>query len=208
MYADDVVLLATTPDDLRAQLAEAQAFADESSYEYSMDKSQVVVFGGPDPQEKVTLMGQEMQHVAEYKYLGLVFHRSLGRLAGRRLGELDRKERSFCGKKFVDNDGPSDSDTDGDEQEGGHPAPGEERVVDSVYDRAFEDGSVGYVAVTKLVDGVSGRDSTKEYYLESGANEAEMKRMIDAYNLAHGVSQADEKPKSAWDGSAPSAYSE
>ena len=26
-----------------------------------------------------------------------------------------------------------------------------------------------------------------------------MKRMIDAYNLAHGVSQADEKPKSAWD---------
>ena len=39
LYADDICLLSDTPDDLRAQLAEAQAFADESSYEYSMDKS-------------------------------------------------------------------------------------------------------------------------------------------------------------------------
>ena len=39
LYADDICLLSDTPADLRAQLAAAQACADESSYEDSMDKS-------------------------------------------------------------------------------------------------------------------------------------------------------------------------
>ena len=61
MYADDSLLLADSPEDLRAQLAEAQRFADESSFEFSKDKSQVVVFGGPDEDDDFTLGGKAIR---------------------------------------------------------------------------------------------------------------------------------------------------
>ena len=44
---------------------------------------------------------QGMEHAEEYTYLGLVFHRSLGRTGGSgRLGKRDR----FEGKEFYDGD--------------------------------------------------------------------------------------------------------
>ena len=62
----------------------AQLFADESSFQYSMEKSQTVVFGGDCSFNApvFTLMGQTMENVDRYKYLGLVFHESLGRPNG------------------------------------------------------------------------------------------------------------------------------
>ena len=102
LYADDIVLVADTADDLRRMLTEAQCFANDNSFQFSMEKSQIVVFGGGSPggspggppdgppgsggdkddAEKFVLQGRDMEHVDEYTYLGLVFHRSLGRVCG------------------------------------------------------------------------------------------------------------------------------
>lgn len=53
---------------------------------------------------------------------------------------------------------------------------GEERVVTDSYDQTYEDGRVGYVAVTRLIGEVGDREYRKEY-VESGANEAELNRI-------------------------------
>ena len=45
LYADDIALVAESAADLQKMLDACQAFADESSFQFSMDKSNVVVFG-------------------------------------------------------------------------------------------------------------------------------------------------------------------
>ena len=47
LYADDICLIADSAADLQRMLSVSQKFADESSFQFSMEKSQVVVFG-PD----------------------------------------------------------------------------------------------------------------------------------------------------------------
>jgi len=101
LYADDIVLLASSAEELRGMLARCQAFADESSFQFSLDKSQILVFGEPEPDEEFMIAHREMRHVNNYTYLGLVFHSSLGRVGG--IGTRD-KLRRFDGKKFFDGD--------------------------------------------------------------------------------------------------------
>ena len=56
---------------LQRALNVCQSFANESSFEYSMEKSQVVIFGGDYSfnAPAFTLMGQTMESVDRYKYL-------------------------------------------------------------------------------------------------------------------------------------------
>ena len=46
LYADDICITADSQEDLQRALNVCQSFANESSFEYSMEKSQVVIFGG------------------------------------------------------------------------------------------------------------------------------------------------------------------
>ena len=70
---------------------------------------------------------QGMEHAEEYTYLGLVFHRSLGRTGGSgRLGKRDR----FEGKEFYDGDTK------------------EARVVVDI----FDDEEYGWIANTAVIN--------------------------------------------------------
>ena len=62
LYADDICLTADSQEDLQRALNVCQSFANESSFEYSMEKSQVVIFGGDYSfnAPAFTLMGQTM----------------------------------------------------------------------------------------------------------------------------------------------------
>jgi len=54
----------------------------------------------------------------------------------------------------------------------------EERVIDHV----FEDENYGWMARTLLLGDEGNKDEACAYALETGANETEMKRMIDKYS--------------------------
>jgi len=169
LYADDIVLLASSAEELRGMLARCQAFADESSFQFSLDKSQILIFGEPEPDEEFLIMHQGMKHVQEYTYLGLVFHSSLGRVGG--IGTRD-KLRKFDGKKFFDGD------------------TGETREIVDI----FDDEKFGWVAETKGDDG-----SLNHYGLESVKNKSDMDRMIAQYSAEYGVAQEDTRLRGAWD---------
>ena len=145
----DLLLLADAPGDLRAQLAEAQRFADESSFQFSKDKSQVVVFGGPDEGDDFFITGTKMKVVEEYTYLGVVFHQSLGRIDGSR---PDRREK-YKGMRFFDGD-------DGVE---------EDRIVDHVYD----DETEGWMAHTLRL----GAEDDETSRARTGSNPRRTKRI-------------------------------
>ena len=73
LYADDICLIADSAADLQRMLSVSQKFADESSFQFSMEKSQVVVFG-PDAGDRFAdefrLMGTLMDVVSEYTETG------------------------------------------------------------------------------------------------------------------------------------------
>ena len=83
LYADDIVLLSESADGLQEMLDRCQRFADRSSFQFSMGKSHVVIFGdhaaGAGDERVFKIMGKPMTRADEYTYLGLVLHRSLGR---------------------------------------------------------------------------------------------------------------------------------
>ena len=85
MYADGVVIISDNAKDLQNGFDAAERFADQLSFEVSLDtgKSEVIVFGDDrDYPYEWKLMGETMKQVEEYAYLGLTMHRSLGRHLG------------------------------------------------------------------------------------------------------------------------------
>ena len=154
LYADDICLIADSAADLQRMLSVSQKFADESSFQFSMEKSQVVVFG-PDAGDRFAdefrLMGTLMDVVSEYKYLGLILHESLGRRTGPGSGLAYGVEKEkYLYKRLLDND--------------------EERVVVDI----FEDDSVSrrqLVAKTRLLVNnkpAPGEEHGKEWLLYAG----------------------------------------
>jgi hypothetical protein len=75
MFADDVVLLADTAEGLQSSLERAWGFSQKWRFDYNfgVDKSAVVVFGGVREGEKWVLGDIHMEVVKDYKYLGVRF---------------------------------------------------------------------------------------------------------------------------------------
>jgi hypothetical protein len=106
LYADDLTLLATSAEDLQMLLDCLQGFCDHYRMHVNVAKCAVVVFGkrrptgGDLPQGGWLYAGQQVPRVAEFRYLGIVFHETKGvsacvealRLAGLRAmwGMLNR----------------------------------------------------------------------------------------------------------------------
>jgi hypothetical protein len=78
-----------------------QEYADDHSFQFSFKKSQVVVFGNDvDYPHEWKFMGKTMTQSPYYKYLGMIFRRSLGRFGSITPGAADR--RKYVGMKFID----------------------------------------------------------------------------------------------------------
>jgi len=69
LYADDISLLTESPKELQAMLLVCEAWASEAGFEFSVDKSKVMVPAGSTPQElpMVHLYDQPLDWVDEFK---------------------------------------------------------------------------------------------------------------------------------------------
>ena len=72
LYADDISLLAETAEELNSMLQICERWARENGFEFSVGKSKVMVLAGTDPSELpvVTMYGEALDWVKEFKYLG------------------------------------------------------------------------------------------------------------------------------------------
>ena len=105
LYADDIVLVADSARDLQRMLDVCQNFADASSFQFSMAKSNVLIFGHDwkKPAEPFLLNGAPMRIVDNYTYLGLELHRALGYWhENKESGVADQ----YRERRFRDDDGP------------------------------------------------------------------------------------------------------
>ena len=170
LYADDIVLLSESAAGLQSMLDRCQAFADRSSFQFSMEKSHIVKFGD-DTESGVSfeIMGKEMTEADHYKYLGLILHRSLGRTATAVEGEKMRAR--FADMKFIDRD---DNNS--------------ERMIESVF---FCQENEEWVAETRLL---ADADAEPVSYLLNARSGMVM--MIDHYSACHGIVQ-DTAPRKA-----------
>jgi hypothetical protein len=86
LYADDLVLLATSEDELQALLDTLGRFCDDKLLTVGLQKTQAVVFCSPrhpaQPEISVSYKGSPIAQVPEYKYLGVVFHWNEGASRG------------------------------------------------------------------------------------------------------------------------------
>ena len=136
-----------------------------------MEKSQVVIFGGDYSfnAPAFTLMGQTMESVDRYKYLGLWFHESLGRPNGPRAPSRPPKSvaSAYLQQRFIDEPGPGEN------------TPVEERCIVGLWFNpdAGPDGS--WVAKTRRLDENVDAE-TVEYY--TGPS---MKRLMERYCFLH-----------------------
>jgi len=102
MYADDMVLLASTPEQLQRMLDVVSVFAERWQFSYNASKSAVVVAAHPTSTVKIDarsyvwrLAGQRLPVLDQYKYLGL----EIGAVdEGRWNGVIDRIVRATKGR--------------------------------------------------------------------------------------------------------------
>jgi hypothetical protein len=85
LYADDLTLLAASPEELQALLDCLQTFCDRYQLHVNVAKCVVVVFGRRKPCPAKYLLpdgwqyaGQNVPCVSEFRYLGIVFHETKG----------------------------------------------------------------------------------------------------------------------------------
>lgn len=64
LFADDIVLLATTPDGLQRQVNILQQFCQSRYMEVNLDKTAVVIFNRPRSQPLVSGIYYQGQHIA------------------------------------------------------------------------------------------------------------------------------------------------
>jgi hypothetical protein len=93
MFADDVILVATTKEGLQRSLEVAEWFARRwrFSYNFGPDKTAVLVAGGAREGEEWVLCGKKVPVVTDYKYLGV-------RLKGERRGRWEKRREEMLRK--------------------------------------------------------------------------------------------------------------
>ena len=96
MYADDIVLVASSEEDLKRGMKIATEWGKKWNCSFNQDKSKVVVFGQKKKGKAIwTLGGKEIEQVDTYKYLGLDLKGNLkwnmmrDRLAGKTRRNMD-----------------------------------------------------------------------------------------------------------------------
>lgn len=71
IFADDLVLLATSEDDLQRSIYNLNLIAEKYSMEISTNKTKIMAFLGKDPvPSKICINGEILERVNEFKYLG------------------------------------------------------------------------------------------------------------------------------------------
>jgi hypothetical protein len=95
MFADDVILVATTKEGLQRSLEVAEWFARRwrFSYNFGPDKTAVLVAGGVREGEEWVLCGRKVPVVTDYKYLGVRLRGERGKRWKKRREEMLRKAR-------------------------------------------------------------------------------------------------------------------
>ena len=83
MYADDMALLATSPSGLQQQLLLLEQYCAERGLTVNVTKTKVMLLAGEGEERaamarvraaRLTYAGAELEAVAQFKYLGVVFH--------------------------------------------------------------------------------------------------------------------------------------
>jgi hypothetical protein len=76
LFADDVVLMATTPGGLETLFRAFAGFCRTNRLTISQEKTKVMIFGGADdPPPTLTLDGMTLEVVPEFRYLGVMLDR-------------------------------------------------------------------------------------------------------------------------------------
>ena len=73
MFADDVAIVASTPDDLQVALNALKEYTEVWGLKVNKDKTKVMVFGTPE-RSVFQFDGAEVEQVSSYRYLGLHFY--------------------------------------------------------------------------------------------------------------------------------------
>ena len=184
LYADDIALMADSPEELQQMLDICQKFADKSSFQFSMEKgkSHVIVFGDDNDFPYEWKLGNEkISQTDRYKYLGLHFHRSLGTSKANKY-LTNNVQKRHLGMKFRDVD------------------LNENRSINSVF--LCENDTINinrWVAETTLLDESGGiTDLGSElYYLANdnqSRNTSKMRKMIHAYDLIYNKKKHQKEP--------------
>ena len=119
LYADDIVLLAESPDELQRMLDTVGEYAEEWRFTFNAVKSKTMVVGTSSGGSSWRINGQEMEEVKVFKYLGLCLtevcevmckwrkwqrrqRNGQGRWNGRvgRMGKLKWREAGLCGNSL------------------------------------------------------------------------------------------------------------
>ena len=77
LFADDIVLIATSEDELQRLLDEVERFASDSETKFSIEKSQVLIVGREiNELDRWKFNGETLKITKEYTYLGIKINQS------------------------------------------------------------------------------------------------------------------------------------
>ena len=96
LYADDIVLLAESPDELQRMLDTVGEYAEEWRFTFNAVKSKTMVVGTSSGGSSWRINGQEMEEVKVFKYLGLWFDR--GMRGNEQVEKMAEKAEEWAGK--------------------------------------------------------------------------------------------------------------
>ena len=101
LWADDLILLALTPEAAQKQINILEKFCNDWGIEVNQSKTKVVEFGGfssPNTNNKFHLQGKLLEKVDSYCYLGIELHKS-GELRSAQDSLKSKAMRAFFGLK-------------------------------------------------------------------------------------------------------------
>ena len=100
MYADDLVILCKSADELQNAIEELSIYCKQNHLNINQKKSKIMIFGkGKVPKHKeFTIEGQELEEVISYNYLGFKFSPQLAFTD--HLNMLNKKARARIGVLF------------------------------------------------------------------------------------------------------------
>ena len=96
LYADDIVLLAESPEELQKMLDRMGQYAEEWKFSFNASKSKTMVVGATSGSERWRINGEEMEEVKAFKYLGVWFDRSMR--GNVQLEKMKQKAEEWAGK--------------------------------------------------------------------------------------------------------------
>ena len=98
LFADEIVLVSENPKMLQKMLDIVKRYSQKFRFRFNQDKSNVMIFGRRDKNQKFRLGESELQIVESYKYLGLVLDRKFSFKT--HLGKILDKAKIFL-TKFI-----------------------------------------------------------------------------------------------------------